>query len=106
MNFSYFVDKLSSDRVKVVTDTIVKLQEFVKSVHRLELDATEFAYMKAMALFSPGKVARIHSHPLSSYLPPHPLDFFLIVLRQPSYIWSLEIVIGWVQNFFPVFFLM
>ena len=84
--FSHFVDKLSSDRVKVVTDTIVKLQEFVKSVHRLELDATEFAYMKAMALFSPGKVVKIHSHPfLPTYLPILWISFWLFLGNLLTY---------------------
>ena len=50
----YFTEKLSTDRVKLVTETIQKLQNFVRGIQKMELDATEFAYMKALALFSPG----------------------------------------------------
>ena len=45
---------MSTDRVKLVTETIQKLQNFVRGIQKMELDATEFAYMKALALFSPG----------------------------------------------------
>ncbi len=47
-------EKIPGDRVKVVTDTIMKLQEFVNSTQRLQMDQTEFAYLKTLVLFSPG----------------------------------------------------
>ena len=49
-----FADKLPDDRVKAVTDTIVKLQDFVTSMNKLQLRNAEFAYLKALVLFSPG----------------------------------------------------
>ncbi|KAM4749518.1 nuclear receptor subfamily 2 group C member 1 [Rhinophrynus dorsalis] len=46
-------DKLSSDKVKLVMDHIFKLQEFCKSMVKLCLDGYEYAYLKAIVLFSP-----------------------------------------------------
>lgn len=48
-------DKLPDERVKVVTETIVKLQDFVNSLNKLQLSSSEFAYLKTLVLFSPGK---------------------------------------------------
>ncbi|UYV67428.1 NR2C1 [Cordylochernes scorpioides] len=45
-------DKLSATRVKEVTDHIGKLQAFVNSLLRLQVDDHEFAYLRALALFS------------------------------------------------------
>ena len=50
-----FADKLQNDHVKVVTNTIVKLQDFVSTLTCLKLDTNEFAYLKTIVLFSPGK---------------------------------------------------
>ncbi|XP_022245332.1 nuclear receptor subfamily 2 group C member 2-like isoform X2 [Limulus polyphemus] len=46
-------DRLSAERVKQVTDHICKLQEFVNSMLRLQVDEHEYAYLKAIVLFSP-----------------------------------------------------
>ncbi|CAG2102756.1 unnamed protein product [Medioppia subpectinata] len=46
-------DKLSLQRVKGVTDHICKLQDFVNSFQKLEVDEREYAYLKAIVLFSP-----------------------------------------------------
>ncbi|XP_022110032.1 orphan steroid hormone receptor 2-like isoform X3 [Acanthaster planci] len=46
-------DKLSADRVKAVMEHIWKLQEFVSVTTKLQVDASEFAYLKAAVLFSP-----------------------------------------------------
>ncbi|XP_054709498.1 orphan steroid hormone receptor 2-like isoform X2 [Uloborus diversus] len=46
-------DRLSASRVKQVTDHICKLQEFVNSMLRLQVDEHEYAYLKAIVLFSP-----------------------------------------------------
>lgn len=50
-----FPDKNNSERVKLVTDHIMKLQSYVQTMENLEVDATEFAYLKALILFCPGK---------------------------------------------------
>ncbi|XP_053213092.1 orphan steroid hormone receptor 2-like [Panonychus citri] len=50
-------DKLSVQRVKQVTDHICKLQDFVNSIQRLEIDDREYAYLKAIVLFSPENLA-------------------------------------------------
>ncbi|XP_072438916.1 nuclear receptor subfamily 2 group C member 2-like isoform X3 [Chiloscyllium punctatum] len=46
-------DKLSADRVKVVMEHIWKLQEFCNHMARLGIDRFEYAYLKAIVLFSP-----------------------------------------------------
>ncbi|KAM4676280.1 nuclear receptor subfamily 2 group C member 1 [Discoglossus pictus] len=46
-------DKLSGDKLKLVMDHIFKLQEFCNSMVRLCLDGYEYAYLKAIVLFSP-----------------------------------------------------
>ncbi|GIX77782.1 nuclear receptor subfamily 2 group C member 1-A, partial [Caerostris extrusa] len=46
-------DRLSASRVKQVTDHICKLQDFVNSMLRLQVDEHEYAYLKAIVLFSP-----------------------------------------------------
>ncbi|XP_028669223.1 nuclear receptor subfamily 2 group C member 1 isoform X1 [Erpetoichthys calabaricus] len=46
-------DKLSAERVKLVMEHIWKMQEFCNSMARLSLDAYEYAYLKAIVLFSP-----------------------------------------------------
>ncbi|UYV67430.1 NR2C1 [Cordylochernes scorpioides] len=52
LNASVQQDKLSATRVKEVTDHIGKLQAFVNSLLRLQVDDHEFAYLRALALFS------------------------------------------------------
>ncbi|XP_034028616.1 nuclear receptor subfamily 2 group C member 2 isoform X2 [Thalassophryne amazonica] len=46
-------DKLSGERVKQVMEHIWKFQEFCNSMTRLETDRYEYAYLKAIVLFSP-----------------------------------------------------
>jgi len=50
-------DKLSVQRVKQVTDHICRLQDFVNSLQRLQVDDREYAYLKAIALFTPENLA-------------------------------------------------
>lgn len=46
-------DKLSGERVKQVMEHIWKFQEFCNSMTKLETDSYEYAYLKAIVLFSP-----------------------------------------------------
>ncbi|KAM5171098.1 nuclear receptor subfamily 2 group C member 1 isoform 2-T2 [Mantella aurantiaca] len=46
-------DKLTGEKLKLVMDHIFKLQEFCNSMVRLNLDGYEYAYLKAIVLFSP-----------------------------------------------------
>ncbi|KAM7411651.1 hypothetical protein PAMA_021573 [Pampus argenteus] len=46
-------DKLSGERVKHVMEHIWKFQEFCNSMTKLETDSYEYAYLKAIVLFSP-----------------------------------------------------
>ncbi|XP_041113615.1 nuclear receptor subfamily 2 group C member 1-like isoform X2 [Polyodon spathula] len=46
-------DKLSAERVKIVMEHIWKMQEFCNSMANLCLDSYEYAYLKAIVLFSP-----------------------------------------------------
>ncbi|XP_018568836.1 orphan steroid hormone receptor 2 isoform X2 [Anoplophora glabripennis] len=45
-------DKMSANKVKQVTDHIVKLQDYVTSMNRLHVSEQEYAYLKAITLFS------------------------------------------------------
>lgn len=46
-------DKLSSERVKQVMEHVWKFQEFCNSMTKMEIDSYEYAYLKALVLFSP-----------------------------------------------------
>uniref|UniRef100_A0A3Q2YW49 Nuclear receptor subfamily 2, group C, member 1 n=1 Tax=Hippocampus comes TaxID=109280 RepID=A0A3Q2YW49_HIPCM len=46
-------EKLSQERVKVVMEHIWRLQEFCNSMTKLSPDAYEYAFLKAIVLFSP-----------------------------------------------------
>ncbi|KAG8435893.1 hypothetical protein GDO86_007112 [Hymenochirus boettgeri] len=46
-------DKLSGERIKQVMEHIWKLQEFCNSMAKLGIDGYEYAYLKAVVLFSP-----------------------------------------------------
>ncbi|XP_030062040.1 nuclear receptor subfamily 2 group C member 2 isoform X4 [Microcaecilia unicolor] len=46
-------DKLSGDRIKQVMEHIWKLQEFCNTMVKLDIDGYEYAYLKAIVLFSP-----------------------------------------------------
>lgn len=46
-------DKLSPERVKVVMEHIWRMQEFCNSMSKLTPDSYEYAYLKAIVLFSP-----------------------------------------------------
>ncbi|KAM5148196.1 nuclear receptor subfamily 2 group C member 2 [Mantella aurantiaca] len=46
-------DKLSGERIKQVMEHIWKLQEFCNSMAKLDIDGYEYAYLKAVVLFSP-----------------------------------------------------
>ncbi|XP_070559532.1 orphan steroid hormone receptor 2-like isoform X3 [Ptychodera flava] len=59
--------KLSADRVKVVMEHIWKLQEFVNSVTKLQVDATEFAYLKAITLFSTDHPGLVNSRQIEKF---------------------------------------
>ena len=49
-------EKLTSvQRVKQVTTTICKVQEYVRAMNKMRIDDHEFAYLKAIALFGTGK---------------------------------------------------
>lgn len=48
-------EKITASKVKLVTEHICRLQDCVSSLHKLQVDATEFAYLKALTLFSAGK---------------------------------------------------
>lgn len=46
-------DKNSAERVKTVIDHILKLQNYIHSMHTLQVTEQEYAYLKALMLFSP-----------------------------------------------------
>lgn len=50
-------EKLSAERVKLVMEHIWRMQEFCNSMLKLCPDAYEYAYLKAIVLFSPGMEA-------------------------------------------------
>jgi hypothetical protein len=49
-------DKLSATRVRQVTTTICKIQEYVRALNKLNVDEWEFAYLKAISLFGADKM--------------------------------------------------
>lgn len=49
-----FLSERVGDRVKAVTETVVKLQALGDSLSRMDVDVTEYAYLKVLTLFSPG----------------------------------------------------
>lgn len=49
-----FKDKMSPERRKSLMEHIFKLQEFCNSMVKLCIDGYEYAYLKAIVLFSPG----------------------------------------------------
>ncbi|XP_038666873.1 nuclear receptor subfamily 2 group C member 1-A-like isoform X8 [Scyliorhinus canicula] len=60
-------DKLSADRVKVVMEHIWKLQEFCNSMVKLSLDGYEYAYLKAIVLFSPDHPGLINAAQIDKF---------------------------------------
>ncbi len=48
-------EKLTAQRVRQVTTTICKVQEYVKAMARMNIDDQEFAYLKAIGLFGTGE---------------------------------------------------
>nr|XP_027200244.1 nuclear hormone receptor HR78-like [Dermatophagoides pteronyssinus] len=54
-------DTLSLQRIKQVTDHICKLQDFVNTFQKLQVDEREYAYLKSIILFSPENVVGISS---------------------------------------------
>jgi len=49
---------VSGERVRQVMEHIWKLQEFCNSMIKVETDDYEYAYLKAIVLFSPGECSR------------------------------------------------
>ena len=47
-------EKLTAQRVRQVTTTICKVQEYVKAMSKMDIDEKEFALLKMIALFSTG----------------------------------------------------
>lgn len=50
-------EKVAPNGVKKIAEHIWKLQEFVCGMNRMELDDCEYAYLKLISLFNPGKVS-------------------------------------------------
>ena len=49
-------EKLTAQRVRQVTTTICKVQEYVRAMTRMNIDDREFAFLKTIALFGTGAV--------------------------------------------------
>ncbi|XP_029168356.1 nuclear receptor subfamily 2 group C member 2 isoform X4 [Nylanderia fulva] len=45
-------EKVTASKVKCVTEHICRLQDCVSSLHKLQVDSVEYAYLKALTLFS------------------------------------------------------
>nr|KAF7417095.1 hypothetical protein H0235_011626 [Vespula pensylvanica] len=45
-------EKITASKVKSVTEHICRLQDCVSSLHKLQVDSVEYAYLKALTLFS------------------------------------------------------
>jgi hypothetical protein len=55
----YISDKNVGDRVKLVIEHILKLQNYMQKMQALQVDNQEYAYLKALLLFSPGNIYNI-----------------------------------------------
>jgi hypothetical protein len=53
--FIFTSGKVSADRIKTVIDNIMRIQDICNSLQRLNTDAVEYAYLKSLVLFTPGK---------------------------------------------------
>ncbi|XP_062315094.1 nuclear receptor subfamily 2 group C member 2 isoform X1 [Osmerus eperlanus] len=60
-------DKVSGERVKLVMEHIWKLQEFCNSMAKMETDSYEYAYLKAIVLFSPDHPGLNSSNPIEKF---------------------------------------
>ncbi|CAD1476852.1 unnamed protein product, partial [Heterotrigona itama] len=49
-------EKITANKVKSVTEHICRLQDCVSSLHKLQVDSVEYAYLKALTLFSADNV--------------------------------------------------
>jgi len=47
--------KTLGDKAKTVIEHILKLQSYIQKMQSLQVDNQEYAYLKALLLFSPGK---------------------------------------------------
>lgn len=47
-------EKITGNKVKIITEHFIRLQECLGSLHKLQIDAVEYAYLKALTLFSAG----------------------------------------------------
>ncbi|KAK0170339.1 hypothetical protein PV328_010913 [Microctonus aethiopoides] len=45
-------EKITPSKVKLITEHICRLQDCVSSLHKMQVDSTEYAYLKALTLFS------------------------------------------------------
>ncbi|XP_011312552.1 orphan steroid hormone receptor 2 [Fopius arisanus] len=45
-------EKITASKVKLITEHICRLQDCVSSLQKMQVDATEYAYLKALTLFS------------------------------------------------------
>lgn len=51
-------EKITASKVKSITEHICRLQDCVGSLHKLQVDSVEYAYLKALTLFSAGKKSK------------------------------------------------
>ncbi|XP_066594609.1 orphan steroid hormone receptor 2-like [Prorops nasuta] len=49
-------EKITASKLKSITEHICRLQDCVSSLHKLQVDAVEYAYLKALTLFSSDNV--------------------------------------------------
>ena len=58
MPFHLFIhlDHNNQEKVKSVIEHIIRLQDYVTHIQSLNITAAEFAYLKTLVLFAPGKI--------------------------------------------------
>lgn len=59
---SPILEKVSAERIKLVMEHIWRMQEFCNSMSKLSPDVYEYAYLKAVVLFSPGEAGNTRAH--------------------------------------------
>ena len=53
------LERVAVTRVRQVTTTLTKVKEYIHALQKLQLDDTEYALLKSIAIFGSGKNRRV-----------------------------------------------
>lgn len=75
LNVMLLLDKLTKERVTHVIKHIIHLQEFVTQLNTMNLNNKEYAFLKVLALFSPGKIFNMTPYCIHAALETYDIHF-------------------------------